>query len=135
MKHWKSLVFIFLFAFVLNSYSSSQLSLGKLGDCNVGDALELYLSDDEPGEFNVDIIDYYDLDYKPNGAEIKVLFYENALKDSDKTLLVLAFENSKLIYWGYPEDFLKSENEKLRLIGEETADIIIDEFIEDGETQ
>ena len=120
---------MFLFAFVLSSCTLPQLSINKFGECTVGDDLELYLSGDEPGEFNVDIIADYDLDYKPNGSKIKVLFYENVLKGTNKTLLVLAFENSKLIYWGYPEDFLKSENEKLRMIGEETADIIIDEYL------
>ncbi len=30
--------------------------------------------------------------------------------------VILAFEDEKLIYWGYPEDFQRSENEKLRNI-------------------
>jgi hypothetical protein len=130
MKHWKSLVFILSLSLVLTSCTLPYLSVHKLGECSMEDDLELYLSDDESGDFNVKIKADYDLDYKPNGAEIKVLFYENALKGTtNTTLLILAFENRKLIYRGYPEDYLKSENEKLRLIGEETADIIIDEYL------
>ena len=130
MKHWKSLAFILSFSLVISSCTLPYLSVHKLGECSMGDDLELYLSDDEPGEFKINIKDYYDLDYKPNGAEIKVLFYSHAIKGTtNTTLMILAFENRKLIYWGYPEDFLKSENEKLRLIGEETADIIIDDYL------
>lgn len=44
----------------------------------------------------------------------------------DYQYYVYAFNDNKLIYWGYPIEFTRSGNELLYLIGRKAADIIIE---------
>lgn len=64
-------------------------------------------------------------------GEIRVIFYpflfkriysKNIIRTKNWVNMldcaILAFEADKLIYWGFPEDFLKSQETKLNQIGE-----------------
>ncbi|MCK5742830.1 MAG: hypothetical protein KAH48_11470 [Chlorobi bacterium] len=132
MKHWKSLAFILSFALILtsciipsmHSIAYPYLTINRAAVCSRGDALNKYVIDGKPGNFRVKIQNLYRLNYAPNGSEIVSLIfkYEQGKRIGQ---FILAFENKKLLFWGFPAEFLSSKNDKIRLIGEETANRIM----------
>lgn len=71
-------------------------------DCYFENSFEY---DDVEGLGNVKVLFYYYIIYKGQGV------YRI-------TYLVLAFEDDKLIYWGYPEDFRNLNNPKINKIAD-----------------
>ena len=128
---------------LLFSCASQYLSQSKMGDCDYGDQLSYFSDNGSPGEFGVRIEDEFTVeDEIPGASEVKLLFYDTHLFESNrylyvivgptrvvKTVSVLAFEDDKLIFWGFPEDYLKSDDEKIRAIGDKIADIIFEYYI------
>lgn len=124
---------------LLFSCASQFLSYAGLNECNFGEDITHFSEDGKPGDFNVKFENVYKVDDMPG---IEVIVYETHLYESEHSLLVLfgrsnlvttytalTFEDGKLIFWGYPEDYLKSDDGKIRKIGKNISDIIFEKYL------
>lgn len=106
--------------------SYDYLSLSKLGD-------PITMYDGKSEDFPIQYEAKYTLNDLPSGNEFKILVYEFDLKtaegnlgsqSAEYTFVIYAFEDDKLFFYGFPEDFLKSSNEKANEVGLRLAELI-----------
>lgn len=97
------------------------LRLGKMSKCRKGDSIVKY-ENSEQNSFKVNNENVFNLGAIGSSGTIKVIIYrtrqENLKSSIVETYTMLAFEDDKLIYWGFPEEYLKSDDIKIRKIGE-----------------
>lgn len=100
---------------------------------NIGDPYSKY--EEDTGTFPVEYLTNNVIDSLPSGNKYRVLIYQFDLKytknsqlgvssNSIYTYIAYAFENDKLMFFGLPEDYLKSENKKANEVGSILADLI-----------
>lgn len=97
---------------------------------NIGDPFSKY---EKGGEFGVNYVSKNDLKGISGNNEYRVLIYNLSFLYKDKifykenllyTYIAYAFENDELLFFGFPEDFLKSDDTKINKIGENLAVLI-----------
>lgn len=97
------------------------LRLEKMSKCRKGDSIVKY-ENSEQNPFKVNNENVFNLGAIGSSGTIKVIIYrtrqENLKSSIVETYTMLAFENDKLIFWGFPEEYLKSDDTKIRKIGE-----------------
>lgn len=116
----------------LASCSSPYLSVGDMGNVFMGDPYSKY--EDSEGTFDVDVLGDYIIDDMSDGGNYRVLLYEQRAYFNDAyfifltlteyTYAAMAFENDKLIFIGYPEDYLKSDDKKINELGMKLSTLI-----------
>ena len=89
--------------------------------------LEKGMKQSDMKKFDIDMF-MFSVKYEPiyefhiEGIEGKpkliALVYDLSLGDGALTYMALLFDDDKLIYWGYPDDFLKSQDDVIRKSGE-----------------
>jgi|APTNR8051073442_1049403.scaffolds.fasta_scaffold11753_1 hypothetical protein len=109
----------------LASCSSPYLSVGNMGNVNKGDSYNKY--EDSEGTFDVDVLGDYKIDDMSNGGDYRILLYEQQayfndyyflfLTLTEYTYVAMAFENDKLVFVGYPEDYLKADDKIINELG------------------
>jgi hypothetical protein len=129
---------MFVIGLTLLSCSSPYLAVEKMASCSKGDPITKYSYDGDVGDFKVDYQESFKLEGIPNSGKIEILVYETFILETNKALMflpmpfkwrvstysILAFENDKLIFWGFPEEYFKCDNEKIRTIGEKAVSLI-----------
>ena len=134
MKHF---LFV-LMGLTLLSCSAPYLGVQKMASCYKGDQLSKYATEDDYGSFDVEYKESFKLDGIPDAGNIDILVYKTFMLETNRfaliipapftwkvtTYSVLAFEDGKLIFWGFPEEFLKNDDEKIRNIGAKASELI-----------
>ncbi len=109
-----------------------SITQSKLRDCKFGDHISNYINEWE-GSFKVNHESVFPLGFIVPDRNVTVIIYKTMIYQSElktiRTYTMLAFANEKLIFWGYPEDYLKNSDEDIRKIGEVASDIIVQQII------
>lgn len=129
------LKYILLFAvallFAACSSNIERMNYNMMVNSNIGDYFSKYEA--ETGTFPVEYLSNNIIEDIPGGSKYRVLIYQFDLKynknpyansNNKFTYIAYAFENDKLMFFGLPEDYLKSENTKANEIGMRLADLI-----------
>ncbi|PKL78838.1 MAG: hypothetical protein CVV25_10030 [Ignavibacteriae bacterium HGW-Ignavibacteriae-4] len=102
-----------------------------MSSSNIGDPYSKY--EIENGTFEVEYLSNTVLKDIPGDSEYRVLIYNLPLYTSAGTAFteitmftyaVYLFEDEKLIFFGFPEDYLKSDDEKINRLGMKLATLI-----------
>lgn len=119
-------VLAILFALFLTSCGSNQvrMTISQMSKSSIGDPFFKYTGENK--HFPIEYESLNAISDLPSGNKYKVLIYRFDLKSASGNLgnssqvytyVAYAFENDKLVFFGLPEDFLKSDNEKANEIG------------------
>lgn len=121
-------IVIALLSFLFASCGSGMkdMTLNKMANSSIGDPYSIYESRSNP-------LEYQTITGAGNDAEIKVVVYNMYLYSNPDALVsknltycyvVYSFEEDKLLFWGFPEDYLRSDDKKIRDLGLKLAGII-----------
>lgn len=111
--------------------TQKQLSYNLMSSSNVGDPYSKY--EIENGNFHIEYL--VDTVFKDINAdkEYRILIYNLPIYSSSNasfvqvslyTYAAYAFENDKLLFFGFPEDYLKADDKKINKIGKKLAGLI-----------
>ncbi len=122
---YKNKIFLLLFS-VLSfcSYSCTtsrdvEHSFFELSYLRQGQSIFEFLDSYDESMFKalkIDKEDLYIYNKIEGCGEIKVFFYFINIHGSRKTCFMISFEDNNLLYWGTPEDYYKSDINKLNNI-------------------
>lgn len=108
-----------------------KMTINQLAMSSIGDSFTKYSGENE--DFPIKYESFYSVSDLPSGNKYKVLIYKYDLKSASGNLgstsqiftyVAYAFEDDKLVFFGLPEDFLKSDNEKANEVGSRLAKLI-----------
>ena len=131
MKNKIFLLCLTIFLFTSCGSYEERISYDYMSLSKLGDPITKY--NGESNDFPIQYEAEYTLNDLPSGNEYKLLVYEFDLKTAagnlgsqsvEYTLVIYAFEDDKLAFFGFPENFLKSSNDKANEIGLRLAEII-----------
>lgn len=124
-------MFLLLIPILFLSCGSRQMSYNLMSRANIGDPYSKY--EIENGTIGIEYLNNVILKDTPGKSEYRVLIYNLPLYTSAGTAFskitmftytVYLFEDNKLIFFGFPEDFLKSDDAKINRLGMKLATLI-----------
>lgn len=101
---------VLLTVFVI-SMSCTQLTLTQISDLRMGmTESEAYEAIKMPPDYEIDVV--------LKNAPSPILVQSYTLSSGNyKSDYFIAFENGRIIFWGYPHEFARSTNKKINYIG------------------
>lgn len=97
-----------------------------MANSNIGDPYYIY-------EIRSKINDYYTITDSEYDTEYRLLVYSLNIDTDPEALfnevneychVVYTFENDSLLFFGFPEDYLRSDNKEINKLGMKLADVI-----------